>query len=67
MEEVQGRVPVSKDEEWFCDLSVGVDRSGISPIVVMCRKPAKLYKFKEVFGEVALCEDHKDWKPRVRS
>lgn len=52
------------DEQWFCDLSVGIDSSGISPVIKMCHKPAKLYKFKEIFGEVALCEEHKDWKPR---
>lgn len=52
------------NEQWFCDLSIGVDTSGISPVILMCHKPGKLYKFPEIFGEVVLCEEHKDWKPK---
>ncbi len=51
-------------DDWTCELSVGVDTSGHSPVVIMCRKPAKLYRVPW-FGpwEIPLCDDHKDWTP----
>ena len=40
-------------QEWTCEASVGVEYSGIAPIVILCCKPAKLY------GWAALCDEHK--------
>jgi hypothetical protein len=45
-------------ESWTCEAGIGVDSSGPSPRVILCRQPARLFNGPLRPFQMALCEEH---------